>query len=157
MKMGDKLAVLRDENTEVPPAASMNTRLIAGAVTAGIEPVEKGFYSDTVEMVNGKPKRNVTWVVKGDATAHFKPDFEEETIDFNEFQKRWNSTEWQVENPHHPISFMAEMFRKHSAFVDKIKTMEPMMLIRKNGRTAIVPSGDSPEDVEARNEILARF
>ena len=49
------------------------------------------------------------------------------------------------------------MFRKHSAMVDKIKTMEPMMVIRKNGRTAIVPSGDSPEDTEARNEILARF
>ena len=156
MKMGDKISVLRDD-TQEPPAASMNTRLVAGAITAGIEPIEKGFYSDTVEMIKGEPKRNVTWVMKGDATATFSPDFEEETIDFVEFQKRWNSLEWQTANPSHPISYMAEMFRKHSAMVDKIKTMEPMMVIRKNGRTAIVPSGDSPEDTEARNEILARF
>ncbi len=155
--MGDQIAILRDNDTTVPPAASMNTRLIAGAITSGIEPLEEGFFSDTVEMVNGKPKRDVTWCVKGDATATFSPDFEEETIDFREFQKRWNSLEWQTENPSHPISYMAEMFRKHSAFVDKIKTMEPMLVIRKNGRTAIVPSGDSPEETSARNEILAKF
>lgn len=156
MKMGDKISVLRDDSQE-PPAASMNTRLVAGALTAGIEPLEKGFFSDTVEMVNDAPKRNVTWVVKGDATAHFSPDFEEESIDFVEFQKRWNSLEWQIANPSHPISYMAEMFRKHSAMVDKIKKMEPMMIIRKNGRTAIVPSGNSPEDVAKRDEILAKF
>lgn len=137
----------------------MNTRLVAAAITSGILPISGGgFYSDTVEdKGDGNIRRQVTWCLNGKATAHFKPDFKEETIDFNEFRDRFDSLEWCEANPNHPISYMRGYVEHHMRFVDKIKTQRPMMLIRKGKRTAVVPSGNDPESVAKRDEILAKF
>lgn len=157
MKEGALIQFAREEDVQSPPAKSMNTRLVAAAIASGIRPFSEGFYSDTVEEVDGRTKRDVTWSMDGGSEAHFVPDFPEEKIDFNEFRRRFLSIDWCEQNPNHPIAYMRGFVEQHTALVDKIKQLRPMILIRKGSRFAIVPSGDDEKSTKEREEILARF
>lgn len=155
MKEGTAVAIVRDHDTA--PIESRNTRLIAGAISAGGEFATQKAFSDTIEDVGGTPKRTVTWMMDGQKTMTFSPIAKEENITFIEFQKRFDSQEWCEENPNHPISYMRAMSDHHSRLIDKIKTMRPMLLIRKGKRSAIVPSGSDEASRTLREKILSIF
>ena len=155
MKQGSTISIVREYDT--PPIESRNTRLIAGAIASGGEFGTEKAFSDTIEDVSGTPKRTVTWLMDGAKKMRFSPIAKEEDITFVEFHKRFNSQEWCEENPNHPISYMRAFSEHHSRLVDKIKTMRPMLLIRKGKRLAIVPSGSDEASRVQREKILSIF
>ena len=155
MKEGSTLAIVREFDTA--PIESRNTRLIAAAICSGCEFGSEKAFSDTIEDIAGSPKRTVTWLMDGAKKIKFTPIAKEEQITFSEFQKRFDSQEWCEENSDHPIAYMRTMSDVHNRLVDKIKTMRPMLLIRRGNRQAIVPSGNDPESKAQRNKILSYF
>jgi hypothetical protein len=155
MKPGSVLSFIKDFDT--PPIESRNTRLIAAAISSGFEFGTEKAFSDTIEDINGTPKRTVTWAMDGSQKMKFSPIEKEEEIGFMEFQKRFDSQEWCEANPDHPIAYMRAMSDTYNRLVDKIKTMRPMLLIRRGSRLAVVPSGNDPESVARREKILSYF
>lgn len=155
MKEGTAVAIIRDHDT--PPASSPNTSMIAAALTSGFEFASQRAYSDTVEDVKGKPKRTVTWMMNASKTVRFAPIAKEEEVTFTEFSRRFSSLQWCEENPDHPISYMRGIIENRSGLISKIMTMATMWLIRKGGRTAIVPSGSDEASKTLREKILSIF
>jgi hypothetical protein len=155
MKPGSVIAFVKEFDT--PPIESRNTRLIASAIASGFEFGTEKAFSDTIEDINGTPKRTVTWAMNGAQKMKFSPIEKEEEIGFSEFQKRFDSQEWCEANPDHPIAYMRAMSDTYNRLVDKIKTMRPMLLIRRGKRLAVVPSGNDPESVAKREKILSFF
>jgi hypothetical protein len=155
MRQGSTVAIVRDFDT--PPIESRNTRLIAAAIASGCEFGADQAFSDTIEDVGGNPKRTVTWMMDGAKKVKFAPIAKEEELTFTELQKRFDSQEWCEENSDHPIAYMRAMSDCYNRLVDKIKTMRPMLLIRRGNRLAIVPSGNDPESKAKREKILSYF
>jgi hypothetical protein len=155
MKQGTTVAIVREHDT--PPMKSRNTSMIAGALTSGFEfATDKAFF-DTVEDVGGTPKRTVTWLMNAAKTVRFVPIPKEEEITFTEFKRRFLSQEWCEANPDHPISYMRGIIENKGGLVDKIKTLMPMLLLRKGKRVAIVPSGNDEASKTLREKILSIF
>jgi hypothetical protein len=155
MKQGTTVAIVREHDT--PPMKSRNTSMIAGAITSGFEFATEKAFSDTVEDVGGTPKRTVTWLMNAAKTVRFVPIPKEEEITFTEFKRRFLSQEWCVTNPDHPISYMRGIIENKGGLVDKIKTLMPMLLLRKGKRVAIVPSGNDEASKTLREKILSIF
>ena len=76
---------------------------------------------------------------------------------FDEFRKRYESLDWCEANGNHPIAYLRAMNDQHNRLLDKIKTMRPMLLIRKGKRIAIVPSGSDEASKATREQILSEF
>ena len=155
MKQGTTVAIVREHDT--PPMKSRNTSMIAGAITSGFEFATEKAFSDTVEDVGGTPKRTVTWLMNAAKTVRFGPIPKEEEITFSEFKRRFLSQEWCEANPDHPISYMRGIIENKGGLVDKIKTLMPMLLLRKGKRVAIVPSGNDEASKTLREKILSIF
>jgi hypothetical protein len=155
MKQGTTVAIVREHDT--PPMKSRNTSMIAGAITSGFEFATEKAFSDTVEDVGGTPKRTVTWLMNAAKTVRFVPIPKEEEITFTEFKRRFLSQEWCEANPDHPISYMRGIIENKGGLVDKIKTLMPMLLLRKGKRVAIVPSGNDEASKTLREKILSIF
>lgn len=155
MKQGTTVAIVREHDT--PPMKSRNTSMIAGALTSGFEFATDKAFSDTVEDVGGTPKRTVTWLMNAAKTVRFVPIPKVEEITFSEFKRRFLSQEWCEANPDHPISYMRGIIENKGGLVDKIKTLMPMLLLRKGKRVAIVPSGSDQASKTLREKILSIF
>ena len=155
MKEGTTINVVRDTN--VRPTQSPNTRLVAAAISCGGIFATENAFSDTVEDLPEGPKRTCSWLMDGAAKMRFDPIPAAEEITFEEFRKRYESREWCEENENHPIAYLRAYSEHHSRMVDKIKTLKPMMLIRKGKRFAIVPSGSDAASTATRDQILADF
>jgi hypothetical protein len=155
MKEGDTIAVIREENTD--PTASRNTRLIAAALASGAVFPSNSAFLDTVEQTPQGPHRTVRWLMDGAHRIEFDPISEAEQINMAEFRRRFESRAWCEDNPNHPIAYMRAMTEHYNRLIDKIKTMRPMILIRKGKRVAIVPSGSDAASVATREQILAEF
>jgi hypothetical protein len=155
MKQGTTVAIVREHDT--PPMKSRNTSMIAGALTSGFEFATDKAFSDTVEDVGGTPKRTVTWLMNAAKTVRFVPIPKEEEITFTDFKRRFLSQEWCEANPDHPISYMRGIIENKGGLVDKIKTLMPMLLLRKGKRVAIVPSGNDEASKTLREKILSIF
>ena len=155
MKEGTTISVVRDHDTK--PADSPNTRLVASALSSGGGFATEAAYSDTVEQTANGPKRTVTWLMDGAAKIHFEPIQCAESITFDEFRKRYESLQWCEANANHPIAYLRAMNDQHSRMLDKIRTMRPMLLIRKGKRIAIVPSGSDEASKTTREQILSEF
>lgn len=155
MKKGDTITVIRDQDTR--PSESRNTRLISAAIASGAVFASDSAFLDAIEETPTGPKRTVTWLMDGARKMEFEPITEAEAIDMAEFRRRFESQEWCEENANHPIAYMRAMTEHYNRLLDKIKTMRPMLLIRKGKRFAIVPSGSSEADKAIRDQILSRF
>jgi hypothetical protein len=107
--------------------------------------------------VGGTPKRTVTWLMNAAKTVRFVPIPKEEEITFSEFKRRFLSQDWCEANPDHPISYMRGIIENKGGLVDKIKTLMPMLLLRKGKRVAIVPSGNDEASKTLREKILSIF
>lgn len=155
MKEGSTINIVRD--TDTPPAQSPNTKLVAAALSCGGLFATQNAFSDTVEKLPAGPKRTCTWLMDGDKPIRFEPIPAAEDISFETFRKRYEDLAWCEANPNHPIAYLRAYAEHHNRMVDKIKTLKPMMLIRKGQRIAIVPSGSEAASVATREEILAVF
>lgn len=155
MKEGTTIAIVRD--TDTAPTKSPNTLLVGASLASGGIFATANAFSDTVENLPTGPKRTCTWLMDGAIKMRFEPIPEAEELTFAEFRQRYESQAWCEENPNHPISYMRAAAEHHRRLVDKIKTLKPMMLIRKGKRIAIVPSGSDAASTATREEILAIF
>lgn len=153
MKQGKVIAIVSDKDTS--PLKSPNTKMIAAALAADCRFASDKALIDTIEdKGDGKTERTVTWCMDGTHKAHFAPNFAEEHITFGEFRKRFESLEWCEANPFHPIAYLRSYSDKLNRLRDRVVQMKPLVLIRKGGRTALIPA-DCPAARKA--EILARL
>ena len=155
MKEGTTISVVRDHDTK--PADSPNTRLVASALSSGGAFATEAAYSDTVEQTPDGPKRTVTWLMYCAAKIHFEPIQCAESITFDEFRKRYESLQWCEANANHPIAYLRAMNDQHSRMLDKIRTMRPMLLVRKGKRIAIAASGSDEASKTTREQIISEF
>ncbi|MBE2180216.1 MAG: hypothetical protein IAE97_07065 [Chthoniobacterales bacterium] len=123
------------------PMVSPNTQLIASALISGFKLVEPGGFRDTVEQTDRGPVRRVEWFIDGGSRATFRTAAGSEDIEFPEFRRRYESEDWCLANPDHPIAFMRWAFRAHGQLRDRIRTLKPAALIRRGNRHITVPDG----------------
>jgi hypothetical protein len=123
------------------PMVSPNTQLIAAALTSGFKLVDPGGYRDTVEQAESGPVRRVEWFIDGASRGSFRTHTGSEEIEFPEFRRRYESEDWCVANPDHPIAFLRWAFRAHGHLRDRIRTLKPAALIRKGNRQVTIPDG----------------
>jgi hypothetical protein len=147
MKAGQRIDFVRDD---MPPLKSPNTDLIGAWLTCGGELLEQDPYSCTVEDTPAGPKMTTTWCEIGDKPVSFGT----ETVDFEEFRKRWLLPSWCDDNPDHPISYL-RLYRDNSNKLKGwVKSQKPAVLIRRGNRVAVI----HPDLPEARKaEILAEL
>lgn len=151
MKQGKSITFLRDDKN---PAHSTNTRIIAGATISGGKFASDSSFLDTIEQTPDGPKRQVTWCMDADALMTFSPNFKEESINFAEFAKRFLSAEWCEANPDHPISYMRAYSEQLNRLRDKLRTMKPMVLIRRGKKHVLIPAD---ADAARREKILSHL
>jgi len=126
------------------PLTSPNTALIAAALTSGFKLVEPGGFRDTVEQTDKGPLRRVEWFVHGSSRAVFQSGEQRESIEFPEFRRRFESEDWCLKNPDHPIAFLRWSFRAHTQLQEQIRKLRPAALIRKGNKQIIIPANLPP-------------
>ena len=149
MKAGQTIHWLKDDKA---PLASPNTPLVSAWLTCGGQLLSECGFSDTIEAVDGEQKRTVTWMIDGDFSVEF-PDFRE-TVDFEEFRRRWNDVEWFKANTEHPIAYLVQFSSNLRKLRDWLKQQKPAVLVKRGNRTAVIPA----DCTEARKkQILAEL
>jgi hypothetical protein len=143
------LHVLKDE---LPPLKSSNTALVAAATTSGLMLAQDSPYTHTIEEVQGRePRQQTIWCLR-DMEAEFLPEFEAEKISTSEFIRRFRDTQWRLDNPHHPIAYMAWFHETNQRLRENVKKQKPLLMIRRGGRIAFIPQGS---DKITQDKILA--
>jgi len=142
------LHVLKDD---LPPLKSPNTGLVAAATTSGIQLSEDQPFIQTLEGSGDDVKRQTIWCLK-DCEVEFLPEFEPERISTTEFVHRFRDTQWRIDNPHHPIAYMAWMHETNQRLRDKIKLNKALLMVRRGNKIAFIPQGC---DAATRDKILA--
>jgi len=127
------------------PMTSFNTQLIACALVSGFKLIDPGGFRDTVEQTDDGAVRRVEWYIDGASKATFTTNTGEEQVEFPVFRQRFESEQWCLDNPDHPISFMRWSFRAHATLRDHIRTLKPAALIRRGNKCITVPEGLSDE------------
>ena len=143
-----KLHVLKDD---FPPLKSPNTALVAAATTSGIQLSEDQPFIQTLEGSGDNVKRQTIWCLK-DCEVEFLPEFEPERISTTEFVRRFRDTQWRIDNPHHPIAYMAWHHETHQRLREKIRENKALLMVRRGSRIAFIPQGC---DAATREKILA--
>lgn len=137
--------LVRDEED---PRKSTNTTLIGAAIASGADFASKEPLHDSIDE---EGKRQVAWSMNGDKGIRFSPDFDEESITFEEFRKRFESLEWCEENPDHPIAYL-RAYRDHmNRLRDRLRSHKPMARIQRGKRIALIPADASAAE---REEVL---
>lgn len=135
------------------PLSSFNTQLIAAALTSGFKLVEPGGFRDTIEQTPEGPLRRVEWFIDGDSRGVFRTAQPgEESLEFSEFRRRFESEKWCLENPDHPIAFMRWAFQALGQLRDRIRELKPAALVRRGNKTIVIPES-LPED--KRKKLLS--
>ncbi|MCB1210033.1 MAG: hypothetical protein KDK97_11930 [Verrucomicrobiales bacterium] len=149
MKEGQQVLFLRDDQ---PPLKSDLTNLVAAALVCGFEFASKKPLLDTLEEVDGQPKRAVTWSLDGAGKAAFRPKFQEGTFDLAEFRRCFESLDWCRANPDHPIAYLRAFSDALGSLRNELKAMKPLLMIRKGRRFALIPQDADPAK---KAELLA--
>ena len=149
MKEGQQVLFLRDDQ---PPLKSDLTHLVAAALVCGFEFANNKPLLDTLEEVDGQPKRSVTWSLDGASKATFRPQFAEGTFDLAEFRKCFEDLEWCRANPDHPIAYLRAFSDALSSLRNELRTQKPLFLVRRGKRFALIPQDADPAK---KAELLA--
>lgn len=157
--------VLKDQQS---PLRSENTLLVCAAMTSGFPLFTRvdeltgqrgGGFSETVEQVQPSPanpsglKRQTVWLLE-DAEVEFRPEFAAERISTGEFIRRYRSSEWRAENPHHPISYMAWTHETYNRLRDKLRHHKPSVMVRRGTRFAVIPASAPATERDALLALL---
>lgn len=134
------------------PLASFMSRTAFAALTCGFDLIsDKGFChsfaadAETPEALEAS--RSVTWLWDARRTATFKP-IAAETIGFQEFERRFESDTWYLENPDHPIAYMRAFLEKSRKYLEVLRNSEPALRHRRGIAVAILPASATPEEVD---------
>ncbi len=149
MKEGQQVLFLRDDQ---PPLKSDLTHMVAAALICGFEFANKKPLLDTLEEVNGQPKRAVTWSLDGASKATFRPQFAEATFDLAEFRQHFESLEWCLANPDHPIAYLRAFSDALTSLRNELRAQKPLLLVRRGKRFALIPQDADPAK---KAELLA--
>jgi hypothetical protein len=137
MKEGQQVQFIRDDQA---PLKSEVTGLIAAMLASGFKYASDKPLLDTIEEVDGTPRRSVTWSMDGSVKAAFN----DETIDVAEFRKRFENRDWCQAHPEHPIAYLRAFNDALSWLRNQLKSLKPLMLIRKGRRFALIPQDADP-------------
>ena len=148
MRTGQKIVFVRGSE---PPLKSRDTALVAAALVSGARLLGDKPFLDTIEEVDGEPRRTTTWSVDGGGELVFRPGFPEERIDFAEFRRRFEDEAWCAANPDHPIAYLRAFADAHAELRDQLRGRKPAFLLRKGKRFAVIPQDADPE---RKQEIL---
>jgi hypothetical protein len=149
LKTGQKITFVRGDDA---PAKSAKTALVSAALVCGGKLAGPKSFLHTLEDKDGVPQRLFSFAMDGSAQVTFRPAFAEETIDFAEFRKRFESADWCEQNPDHPIAYLRAMSDNLLALQETVRGMKPALLVRKGSRFAIIPQDADPEKSK---ELLA--
>ena len=69
-----------------------------------------------------------------------------------EFVRRFRDMQWRIDNPHHPIAYMAWMHETNQRLREKVRQNKPLFMVRRGNRIAFIPQGC---DTATRDKILA--
>jgi hypothetical protein len=103
MKEGQQIQFWRDDQ---PPLKSDFTQMVAAALICGFKFASDKPLLDTLEEVDGQPRRSVTWSFDGGTKAAFRNDLQEAVMELAEFRKCYESLDWCRANPDHPIAYL---------------------------------------------------
>jgi len=137
MKEGQQVQFIRDDQA---PLKSEVTSLVAAMLACGFKYASDKPLLDTIEEVNGAPKRSVTWSMDGSVKAAFN----DETIDLAEFRQRFENRDWCQTHPDHPIAYLRAFNDALSLLRTQLRLMKPLMLIRKGRSFALIPQDADP-------------
>lgn len=151
MKQHDKLKLLTGEGD---PRSSPTRGPLAAALCCGLKLYGEKPFCDYIEEINGEPVRRHLWTFDGKSETTFKPAFKEETIEFNEFARRFQSDEWCAANPHHPIAHMRAMWDQLAYIHAALKPLKPALKVTKGRNWVLIPH-DCPE--QTKKEWLAKL
>ena len=150
MRKGDSIKTLAAPGS---PRRSPSRGPVCAALACGIPYYGTKPLVDFIEESHDGDPRHVpiairkhVWTFEGDAHCEFKPAFKAESVEFNELVRRFNSDEWCLANPHHPIAYMRAIFDKLNALDERLKTMKPLLKIQRGDSFALIPSDLTPEE-----------
>ena len=152
MRTGQKIIFVRGQE---PPLRSRDTALVAAALVSGAKFAGDKPLLDTIEEIDGEPKRAVTWSLDGAGELAFRPSFPAETIDFAEFRRRFEDDAWCAANPDHPIAYLRALADTLADLHSQLRGRKPALLIRKGKRFAVIPQDADPERKREILELLA--
>lgn len=152
MKTGQKIIFVRGQE---PPLRSRDTALVAAALVSGAKFAGEKPFLDTIEEIEGEPKRTVTWSLDGAGELAFRPNFQAETIDFAEFRRRFEDDAWCRANPDHPIAYLRAFADTLADIHGQLRGRKPALLIRKGKRFAVIPQDADPQRKREILELLA--
>lgn len=175
MRKGDQPKAVSEVN--VPPLFSCLTLKVCAAQAVGyefvkaVEDADKSkAFCDATELVDGKPRREVSWVFLVNEPVEFKlPNGTRERVTFEQFWERLDDEAWIEANPDHPIAYQAATIRQVHGMQWKLRAKrgehhelygEPLgrtLLLRKEGnpnRRCYLPFDATPEE---RAEILTKL
>ncbi|MFK5923273.1 MAG: hypothetical protein QM496_13935 [Verrucomicrobiota bacterium] len=140
------------------PLTDFMTRCAFAALTSGCDLIsDKGFQhtvaDDAETVADLDASRSVTWIWDNNKTAHFGP-VAEETISIQEFERRFMSDTWYLENPEHPISYMRAFLEKSRDGFGKIASIKPSRRVCRDDAVATVPHDASDAEIDAVFEQL---
>ena len=147
----NSIHILKDDQA---PLKSPNTALVAAATTSGFLLSTTSPFIQTLEDNPGDPehpKRQTVWCLK-DMEVEFLPKFKAESISTAEFVRRFRDMQWRIDNPHHPIAYMAWMHETNQRLREKVRQNKPLFMVRRGNRIAFIPQGC---DASTRDKILA--
>lgn len=142
--------VLVQRENGLGPAVDDESALIAAAIGAGFRSPDDKYLQDTVErMPDGSILRKTTWALLSEVIL-----IDGEEVSFQEFRRRFESSEWLAD---HPESTITKLHRAagvlHLWHQDEFRR-PPSAFVRNGLLWAIIPHG-TPE-AEAR-ELLRQI
>lgn len=114
------------------------------------------------EDVDGTAVVEHVWTFDGDSKATFNVPQGTETVDLNEFRKRFNDLGWCERNPQHPIAYMRAMWDHLTLFREHLRGRKPHTKLSRTedhgDRVETVQVFIPPDASEAdKAEMIARF
>jgi len=120
------------------------TQLIAAALAAGFRLLEPCGFRITIQATDKGDLRSIEWCIDGSSRATFcSPD--PETIHFPEFRHRYESEQWCLAHPDHPIAFQRWTLRASLQLLDNLHRIKPATLLQRGKRQVTIPSGCAKE------------
>lgn len=151
---GASVVIRKETGAAADPLTSAMSRLAFAAFTCGFDLISgKGFQhtfsADAETPEEMEASRVVTWLWDDKKHATFRPIEKEEVISFQEFERRFESETWYLENPDHPIAYLRCFIEKARKYREIIAGLEPALRHVRGDAIAVAPASATEEEIEA--------
>lgn len=156
VRQGQTIKSLRGEGR---PLMADTLGIVAAALACDMEFSGPQCLLDTVE--EGGVIKHV-WTFDGESAATFRVPQGTESVEFNEFVRRFKDEAWCMANADHPIAYLRAMWDQLTWLRSQLRERKPALKLQKvieDGEetrtvTAIIPQDCPPEE---RAEYLRHF